>query len=189
MTCIVGLEYKDTVWMGCDSMASSGWDKHVSSIDKVFKANDMLIGYTTSFRMGQIIRHNFDIPKSNSYYFNRAEPYAHEKYLVMDFIPALRACLKEHGFTTIKDSVEEGSQLLIGFAGCLFTIHSDFSVQRSFDEFDAIGAGAFYALGAIHALNDQHGMTIDPPKLIESALITSEHFCNGVCPPFTILSL
>lgn len=186
MTCIVGLQYRDTVWMGCDSMASSGWDKRVSGVDKIFIKSKMLIGYTTSFRMGQIIRHNLDVPEYNDFYIHNIEN-AHEQYLVTEFIPALRACLKEHGYTTIKDNVEEGGQLLMGLAGCLFTVQSDFSVQRSDDGFDAIGAGAPYALGALHALT--HNGVINPSELIEKALITSEHLCNGVCQPFVMLSL
>ena len=60
MTCIVGLEHDGKVYMGGDSAAVGGMDVYPSRIPKVFQAGRYLIGYTTSFRMGQLLQYGLD---------------------------------------------------------------------------------------------------------------------------------
>ena len=55
MTCIVGLIDGNRVWMGGDSAGVSGLDITVRSDPKVFRNGDFLIGFTSSFRMGQLL--------------------------------------------------------------------------------------------------------------------------------------
>ena len=55
MTCIVGLIDGRRVWMGGDSAGVSGLDITVRADAKVFRNGDFLIGFTSSFRMGQLL--------------------------------------------------------------------------------------------------------------------------------------
>lgn len=55
MTCVVGLVDKGTVYIGVDSAAVQGWTRRKSRVAKVFHRGPFLIGYTTSFRMGQLL--------------------------------------------------------------------------------------------------------------------------------------
>ena len=57
MTVIVALKNKDEVVMGGDC-AGVGWnyDIQMRSDPKVFRVGRFVIGYTSSFRMGQLLR-------------------------------------------------------------------------------------------------------------------------------------
>jgi len=54
MTCIVGIAQEGKVWIGADSAAVSGQDIRATALRKVFRRGQFLIGYTSSFRMGQL---------------------------------------------------------------------------------------------------------------------------------------
>lgn len=63
MTCIVGLKHKDKVYIGGDSLgANTAFQKTVRADEKVFQKDDMIFGFTSSFRMGQILRYSFFPP-------------------------------------------------------------------------------------------------------------------------------
>lgn len=175
MTCIIGLETEDGVMMGCDSAAVAGYDITVSRIQKVFKRGEFLIGYTTSFRMGQLLQYGLEVEPQR-------DDQSDIEFLATTFIDAARDCLKKGGFTRVEDEQEEGGFFLLGYKGKLYIIQSDFQVNSSVDGYMAIGCGANYALGAMHATPDVfHG-----PRIYD-ALETAGYFSNGVCPPYMIV--
>ena len=61
---------------------------------KVFKVGNFLIGYTSSFRMGQILRFNFNPLKYVPEIHN--DEY---EYMCTDFIDEVRVCFREGGYT------------------------------------------------------------------------------------------
>ena len=64
MTCIAAYVDKEkNIWMGGDSIAYGNYEYNLISQPKVFLTHNMIIGYTSSFRMGQILQYDFDIPK------------------------------------------------------------------------------------------------------------------------------
>jgi hypothetical protein len=83
-----------------------------------------------------------------------------EYYLIVDFIDALRTCLKEGGFAKREDEKEVGGKCLLGFQGRLFLIDSDYQISESQDDYAAIGIADDVALGVLYAKKDM-GM---PPK-------------------------
>jgi ATP-dependent protease HslVU (ClpYQ) peptidase subunit len=173
MTCIIGLESEGSVFVGGDSAASAGNMVRAVAVDKVFQRGPFLIGYTTSFRMGQILRYQVDFPPTEVY---------DEAYMVCEFVEAVRAKFKELGFTRIENNEETGGNFIVGVAGKVWQIESDFQVSRSNDGMAAIGAGSNFALGALMALHD-----LPPKKRILEALSVSAWFCGYVTLPFKIL--
>src|SRR3972149_1095014 len=143
MTCIVGLEHDHKVYMGGDSAAVGDWDIQETDEHKVFRSGDFLIGYTSSFRMGQLLRYSLDIPKNSNSILGDM------KYMVTEFIPAVRNCLKEGSFTKIENSKEEGGIFLVGYHGLIYRIDSDFQVLRIRSDFTSVGHGFAFALGAM----------------------------------------
>ena len=177
MTCIVALRENNTIWMGGDSAASSQWDTRIGIHSKVFVVNKMLIGYTASFRMGQLLQYRLAdcLPE----YDEESDVMT---YMIKSFVPSVRVLLKEHGFASIDNNTEVGGDFIVGFKSRIFGVYSDYSIQEYADDFHAVGCGANYALGAMQALADT------PSKeRIERALEISAHFSNGVRGPFTIL--
>ena len=61
MTCVVGLIEDNTIYLGADSLGSNGHSKSEYRFPKVFQNGDFLIGYTSSFRMGQMLQYELDL--------------------------------------------------------------------------------------------------------------------------------
>lgn len=177
MTCIIGLVHNGKIYMGCDSMSAADWSQRQTLLPKVFIKDKFIIGYSWSFRMGQLIQYNLELPE----YDGKIEPL---QYMVTKFIPAVRLALKEGGYTEIENNREKGGEFLVGFDSNLFRVASDFQVNQYKDGFDAIGCGAEYALGAMEALFLKY--LSQPEKMILEALKISAHFSNGVMEPFHI---
>ncbi len=55
MTCIVGLEHNNSVYIGGDSLGSTSGVTIVRQDKKVFHNGETLIGFTSSYRMGQLV--------------------------------------------------------------------------------------------------------------------------------------
>lgn len=177
MTCVVGLVQKGRVYLGVDSAAVQGWTRRASQVSKVFRRGPFLIGYTTSFRMGQLLEHHLNVAP-------QTEKQTDMGYMVTHFIEAVRVLLKEKGFTKIESNTEKGGQFLVGYRKHLYTIESDFQVGHLVEEFDAIGSGSDFALGAMKALDKT------PPMIrVRRALEIAAHYNMGVCGPFTIKTM
>jgi ATP-dependent protease HslVU (ClpYQ) peptidase subunit len=175
MTCIVGLVQEGSVYMGGDSAAVSGLDLNLSAMPKVFVNGAFLMGYTSSFRMGQLLQYAFSPPE-------RGLTQNLHAYMVTTFVDGVRDCLKAGGYARKHDEEEEGGQFLIGYSGHLFVIEMDYQVHESKDGYAAVGCGANIALGAMHVSSDA-----PPRKRVLAALHAAEHFSAGVRGPFTML--
>ncbi len=57
MTCIVGIETDKGVVIGGDSAGVSGLGLTVRADEKVFARGPFVMGFTSSFRMGQLLRY------------------------------------------------------------------------------------------------------------------------------------
>ena len=176
LTCIVGLAQDGKVWIGGDSVSASGWQVRSMRHSKVFRVQEFLIGYTSSFRMGQILEHHLSVPAQDGQ--------CDVKYLVTQFIPSVRDCFKEHWFDKIKDEDAKGGEFLLGYHGHLYHVDCDFQVAEYEDGFDACGCGEAYALAAMKALE-----TLQPKDRVLRALEIAGHFSGGVSEPFFILSV
>lgn len=175
MTCIVGLAHEGKVYIGGDSMASANYDRQVIANRKVFSVGEFLIGYTSSFRMGQILQYHLNVPQQQ-------DGVTDERYMVVDFIEAARDCLKARGYSQINSNEESGGTFLVGYRGNLYYIGSNYQVSRWQNGIAAVGCGEAYALGAMLALGDK----LKPKRRIMQALEVTAELCNGVCAPFYV---
>jgi ATP-dependent protease HslVU (ClpYQ) peptidase subunit len=177
MTCIVGIAENGKVYIGGDSAGVSGLDLTVRADEKVFKNDECLFGFTSSFRMGQLLRFSFAVP-------SRAEKLEDYKYLVTTFIDAVRHSLKSGGFATTKDGGEFGGTFLLGYRGKLYTVYDNYQVAAAVDGFSSCGCGDNIALGSLFSTTGK-----PPRERIEIALAAAERFSAGVRGPFTILDI
>lgn len=174
MTCIVGLVDGDRVWMGGDSAGVSGLDITVRADTKVFRNGELLIGFTNSFRMGQLLAHRLVPPP-------REPGQDLFRYMVIDFVDAVRQVLKDGGYAHKSNEVETGGTFLVAAEGRLFAIQSDYQVGEAMRGYHAIGCGADYALGS---LASTAGLSAE--ERVRRALECAELFSGGVRAPFTI---
>jgi ATP-dependent protease HslVU (ClpYQ) peptidase subunit len=177
MTCVIGLVHGPRVYIGVDSSSVQGWTRRTSNLRKVFRRGPLLIGYTTSFRMGQLLEHQLQVPE-------QPPAQTDEAFMVTTFVEQVRTLLKERGFSKIESNAETGGQFLVGYRGRLYSIQTDFQVGEMSEGLDAIGSGAEFALGAMAAMP-----RLPPLKRIQRALQIAAHFNMGVCPPFLVRSI
>lgn len=177
MTCIAGLIDNGRIYMGADSAGVASTSLTIRADQKVFVRDDFIMGFTSSFRMGQLLRYKLTISP-------RAERTDVFEYMVTSFIEAARKCMKDGGFTEKKDEVEKGGIFLVGYQGRLFRIERDFQVGENILPYDAVGCGEDIALGTLFA--NGH---LKPEDRIRQALEAAEQFSAGVRRPFVILQL
>ena len=177
MTCIVGLVDKGSVYIGADSASVLGWTSRVTRLPKVFQRGPFLIGYTSSFRMGQLLQHSLVVPAQGTSRLERDDM----RFMVTVFAESVRTLLKERGVAKIEANAESGGQFLVGYKSRLYSVMSDFQVNEMADGYDAVGAGAEYALGALRALRGTA-----PAQRVRKALEVSAHFNMAVCAPFFV---
>ncbi len=180
MTCIVGfIDDSGDIYMGGDSAGVSGFDIRTCSNPKVFINGEFIMGYTSSFRMGQLLQYSFSPPK----YISELHGDIH-KYMCTEFVNSLRQCLSNGGYARNDSGEESGGFFLVGFKGRLFEIQSDFQVFECSEPYNSVGCGESFALGSLWQNNAVYG-----ENKVKEALKCAEYFSAGVRSPFTILKL
>jgi ATP-dependent protease HslVU (ClpYQ) peptidase subunit len=176
MTCIVGLRHGGKVYVGGDSAGVSGWDVTVRVDPKAFVSGPYAMGFTTSFRLGQLLQFRLKLPEPPR------GPKRLYPFMVREFVEATRECLKTGGVATREKEAEQGGTFLVGVRGRIFIVESDYQVVEPAAPFAAIGSGAPYALGSLATSKG------DPVARVRQALAVAERFCAGVRGPFRILA-
>lgn len=177
MTCIVGYIDKDKkLWMGADSLGSTDSIHTTRKDTKLFRNGNFLIGYTSSFRMGQLLRFKWSPP-----YQNNKSDY---QYMCTDVIDSISKCLKDNGYTKIDNNVEKIGTFLIGYKNKLYQIEDDLQVAEQIDNFDACGSGVYFAIGALEVLNN---LDLSGKTICERALGVAEKFNPFVGKPFVVV--
>lgn len=183
MTCIVGLIDKKTktVYMGGDSAGVGGLDIRSRKDPKVFIRGPFIIGFTSSFRMGQILMadERFKIRAQK-------EEETNYHYMVSAFIPSVMDLFEKGGFLEEEKKVKTGGTFLVGYKGELYSIEDDFQVAENNDDFNACGCGENYALASLYSTKKRK---LSSAKRIYEALETAEYFSSAVRKPFNILKL
>lgn len=178
MTAIVGLIGDGQIYMGADSAGTDGWLRQVSRADKkVFKRKGMLFGFTSSFRMGQLLQYKLDIPLHDP----DKDTFA---YMVENFVEAVRTCLKAGGYARKDNEKEEAGTFLVGYKERLFRVDSDYQVGESTGNYDTCGCGSELALGSLYATAKIKSMK--PRQRVLGALAAAQEFSAGVRAPFHI---
>lgn len=175
MTCIVGIVDEDKVYIGGDSAGVAGLNLWVRADLKVFNIGEFVFGFTSSFRMGQLLQYSFTPPKIGNGDLM--------KYMATDFVDAVRETLKAGGYAQIDKNVEKAGAFLVGVRGRLFSIEDDYQVGETICGYNAVGCGASFALGS---LATTEGQDLPPKQKVRIALEAAEKFSAGVSKPFTI---
>jgi ATP-dependent protease HslVU (ClpYQ) peptidase subunit len=169
MTCIAALvDEKGVGHIACDSFSTYG---HLYKNSKIFKKGNMLIGYTSSYRMGQLLEHSLNIPE-------RKDDQSIENYMYVDFINAVRELLKNNGQMLVDRNIETIGFFLIVTEGLIFKMQDDLSLLEAADGFDACGSGEAYARAALHLLKKQG--KLGPKEMLTEAIDTAAQYVASV---------
>lgn len=185
MTCIVGLVYNGHVYVGGDSAAVEvgGYAVQTRADEKVFQRGSYIMGFSGSFRMGQLLRYAGSLPDPPAVEAGSIELY---RFMCTTFIDSVREIFKAGGFTAKETADAEliQGEFIVAVHGKLFAVHTDYQVAQSSDGFTSVGCGYQIALGALYA---SRGWA-DPILRVKLALEAAEKFSAGVRGPFLVLT-
>ena len=178
MTCIAGIVDSNHIWLGGDSAGTAFSALQIRSDPKVFSNEGYVMGITGSYRMGQLLRYALKMPVYD-------ESIDINKFMVTDFINAVRTCFKDGGYQYTDNGRDSAGTFLVGFHGHLFFIDSDYQVGELYCSYVAIGAGEDVALGSLYTTRNAN---IAPRDRIVAALEAAQYHNNTVAGPFVIVS-
>lgn len=142
MTTILGVQHRNGFTLAADSQTTNA-DRPYTHPDltKITKAGALWIAGAGSARVCDIVQNMWQPPaytKTDTAY----------KYMVTKAVPSMRSFIEKSGYVPKDD---ETFQFLIGVAGTIFEIASDYTVLVNSDKIYGIGSGAAYGVGAIAA--------------------------------------
>ena len=175
MSCVVGLIDNGRVWMGGDSQAidAVGY-QDIDANPKVFHRGNLLLGAVGSIRLRQLLRYE-ELPS-----LRVVEPGLSIEVLA----EAIRQIAKENDLVT--DGEIPGAAVMVGFAGHLALIQTNFGVISPMCGYSATGTGGPVALGALSVLMHSNKSA---EERVRQALAASAQWQATVRPPFVIESL
>lgn len=182
MTCILAKIQDGKVHMLGDKMGSNGHTKSVYPlINKVFKVDDFVIGYTSSFRMGQILQYSWNPP-------SKMEKDSDDTYLFKHVITSIKIAFDNNCYGK-KDKVEfEGGTFLLGWHGRLFEMQNNLSLLE-YDKTAAVGCGQYFAQASMNTLTALGAFQDDPEKFLSCALTIAAEGVEGVSKEYNYISV
>lgn len=182
MTCIAAVAAPDgTVYIGGDSAGVDTWDLSMGTHleTKVWRNDHLVFGACGSFRVAQLLRWHMNVPAPGV----DEDPL---RYLSGRLTDAMRDALNEGGALTMwqEDSTHAltDSGLVVGFAGRVFEVYSDFGVGEMLNGYAAVGCGSLIAMGSLASTE-----ILKPKQRVRLALAAAERHSAGVRGPMTIL--
>lgn len=185
MTAIAAVSIRGRVYMGGDSSAIA--DSHyleLAATPKVFAIGPLVLGYTSSFRMGQALQHRLTVPEHLP---DSADLAALDRWMAVPFMDAVRQVMRDAGFMKREYEREQGGQFLCGVRGHIYHCDDDFHASRRGKPYGACGSGISACLGAF-ALAERRIWPEDPEQLIKDVLAAAESCIATVRGPFHVIS-
>jgi ATP-dependent protease HslVU (ClpYQ) peptidase subunit len=144
MTCIVAFrDEKENIIIAGDKMGSDSYSKMIVKEPKVFINGDFAIGYTDSFRMGQLLKHVWVPPE-------RKMEQETDNYLYADVTKSLRGLFKDNGFGD-DDNNEFGAFIMV-YEDRILEMQGEMSLLEHETDIVSVGAGCYHATAALQVL-------------------------------------
>lgn len=181
MTCVVGIVGPNCSVIGADSAGVDGhYGRVIRADQKCFKVGEYLFGFTSSFRMGQLLRYSVKPPVPR-------EGADLMEFMCTEFVESIRQTMKTGGYAETVNGRDSGGTFLVIFRHRLFRVESDFQVGEPAAKFDAIGAGGDIALGSL--VETRKSIILHPRDRVSMALEASSEFCCAVHGPFNVVTM
>jgi len=174
MTCIAVVRHENKIYMAGDRGASDDGTILALTAPKVWKLGPYLIGYAGSMD-GERLRYNFnpDIPDLRDT----------DKFMQTKFIKQLKKFYTDWWVDTGKDS---DFGLIIAVKGQIYEhSSSDMSLSKYEVDYLAMGSGAEYAYGALHATEKIK----DPRRRLQAAVGAAIKFSPTCMGPVDIVNV
>lgn len=176
MTCIVAEVVDGVVHMVGDKCGSDEYTKRSVDRPKVFINEDFIVGYTTSFRMGQLLEFTWSPPE-------KLPSQCVEKFIYLTVVDSIKSVLKNDGFAT--DS--SGGSFLFGYKGNLYEMQDDYAIFN-IEKYSAVGCGEQEARAVLYTL-DKIGHECSMEERLSLAVEASSLTKAGVSVEYDYLKL
>lgn len=176
MSCVVALKHGGSIFMGADSAYSTTNSVcKLQGNQKVVIVGSVIMGFTGEMTLA-FLRHFADPPAHQ-------QGISDSEYLALTFLPALENYLKGTvaDYWRLRSATENA---IIGYNNVIYSISTDWHPCSLSETYWAVGSGAEYALGALHAAPH-----LDPESRVRTALAAAGEFCPTVAPPYYVLEL
>lgn len=160
--------------MAGDAAAISGHLSGTIREAKIFRRGAYLIGNTGSFRLGQMLKYDIDLPEP-------AETDDTMGFMVCQFVEAVRQRMVALSISPRRDNVDKGGNFLVAIRDRIFHIYEDFQVNERHEDYDAAGSGMEVALGSLYSTG-----ALPAKERLNQALAAADHFGSHVRPPYTM---
>lgn len=195
MTCIIAHTNGTSSFIAGDKLGSNGFTKAVQTEPKVFekefiKLNEdglsrtkevMALGYTTSFRMGQLLNYNLTLPEQVA-----GETFS--QYLVLKVIPIIRQMFKDEWGARDASQDVGGGQFIILHNHTIYEVQEDFSVLQPKTQITAVGSGTYHAIASMSAyIEVQEETNVQLHERVEYIFKIVSDNVTSVSPEFDIL--
>jgi ATP-dependent protease HslVU (ClpYQ) peptidase subunit len=147
MTLIVGIDLEikgnKLIYLAGDRCGSNGFTKDQYVKPKVFKRDNYAFGYTSSFRMGQILEYakiSKDLPS-----------WEDESNLYVSFVDWAKSAMKDGGFLEDKSGKTSGGNFIFFNGKLLSEVQDNFSILIPIDGLIAVGSGENHAKAIMRA--------------------------------------
>lgn len=145
MTCCVGLveEGRTGVWLGADSMATSGWSqKHIMATNKIVPLGEFLaVAVTGNLTSLTALQHWMETPRW-------VPGDQRDRWVARELWPAILDAHHLAGFVG-EDERQVPAEFLVALDGYMFIVSGDGSVLEPRTSFAATGSGGEVAFGAL----------------------------------------
>lgn len=182
--CVVGWDSRISVSVGVDDSKS---EVHVlsDSQKKVVQNGPFLIGAAGDLRAINILTHSFSPPTPRA----SANGPLLDKFISVEFVPALREALEKHGYATsgrdFSGTAEFASELIVCVGGRIYQVDGDYSWISEASGLYSVGSGSPYALGALTATKWGRS-TLSARNAILKALSVASKFDPNTGSPFHV---
>lgn len=164
MTCIIAcIDEKGVGHMAGDS-AGTNVEYHTQTLrkePKVFRNGEFLFGFTSSFRMGQILQYEWGAPE-------RPEKISDMAFMVTRFIPSIRDALVNGNF--IDENSTKGGSFIVIYRSTLYEVQGDYQIFVPSDDFTAVGSGAEAAASAYFTLQHYGKSNLTTKDILRASL-------------------
>jgi ATP-dependent protease HslVU (ClpYQ) peptidase subunit len=135
------------------------------SSGKIAANGKYLIGVAGDVRAINILHHVFKPPKIDPHVKGKKL----DHFFTAQFVPALRSCFDEHGYSSPQNDAtehmsEQGSSIIVVVNATIYTVEFDYSWYSDVHGIYALGTGAQYAMGALHALTGKMAVDLATAK-------------------------
>jgi hypothetical protein len=178
MTAIAAIALRGRVWIGGDSAAvEQSHYLDLAATPKVFTLGEgrMVLGYTSSFRMGHALQHRLTLPPALP---GAGDVELLDRWMAVEFMDAVRQVMRDVGYMKREYDREQGGQFLVGVRGHIYQCDDDFHARRQHLPYAACGAGISACLGAMWmVMQDQDRLLGQPPESILRDVLAAAEAC------------